>query len=354
MLDLPINLNDEKNIISGYNFAKNSDVIFSEILTHKQYSKILDKTKLSKVFENKDLVSYVNRDFTVKENDIIFSTTHFVEDLFTELKNLKNLKNIKLITHQSDEPITKSLFLKKPECISKWYSTNVDYKNDRLIPLPLGISNNPVKNPMKKDFSNIKINKNPEFKMYINFNVNTNYKERERIYKYFSNKDWVVFDDPNQSLESYIYKLNKYKFILSPWGNGYETHRFWEALYAGSIPITKYHISYGSALNLPAIFVNDYKEITHERLVSYLGQVNTTEINYKKVTMNYWINEISEGDIEDKNIIEKITFSEKKVSKIIDNFHKRNSNESRRKKIYFRLRQIKKILLLKNLIIKII
>ena len=141
---------------------------------------------------------------------------------------------------------------------------------------------------------------------------------------------------------------------MSPWGNGYETHRFWEALYAGSIPITKYHISYSSALNLPAIFVNDYKEITHEKLDSYLEQVNTTKINYEKVTMNYWINEISKGDIEDKNIIEKITFSEKKVSKIIDNFHKINSNESRRKKIYFRLRQIKKILLLKHLIIKII
>ena len=109
MLDLPINLNDEKNIISGYNFAKNSDVIFSEILTHKQYSKILDKTKLSKVFENKDLVSYVNRDFTIKENDIIFTTTHFVEDLFTELKNLKNLKNIKLILfeHHYDDMIEK-------------------------------------------------------------------------------------------------------------------------------------------------------------------------------------------------------------------------------------------------------
>jgi|GEM_PF-2309006 len=354
MMDLPINLNDEKNIISGYNFAKNSNVIFSEILTHQQYSKIIDKTKLSIVFENKDLVSYINREFTLKENDTIFSTTYFVEDLFVQLKNIKNLKNIKLITHQSDEPITKNIFLKKPDCISKWYSTNVDYKNDTLIPLPIGISNNPVKNPMKKDFSNIKINNNPELKMYVNFKINTNYKERERIYKNFSGKDWVVFDKPDQTLDSYLYKLNKYKFILCPWGNGYETHRFWEAIYAGSIPITKHHISNSSAMNLPVIFVNDYKEITHERLLRFIDEINTTEINYEKVTLNYWINEISKGNIKDKNVIEKITMSEKKAFKVIDNFNKKNSKRSNRKKINFRLRQIKKIFLLKIVIINII
>ena len=37
--------------------------------------------------------------------------------------------------------ITKKLFDKKPECISNWFALNVDYRNNSLIPLPLGIAN---------------------------------------------------------------------------------------------------------------------------------------------------------------------------------------------------------------------
>ena len=47
MDDLLINLNEKENIISGFNFAKRSDVIFSEILTHEQYSDISDKKRLN-------------------------------------------------------------------------------------------------------------------------------------------------------------------------------------------------------------------------------------------------------------------------------------------------------------------
>jgi len=341
MDDLLINLNEKENIISGYNFAKRSDVIFSEILTHEQYSDISDKNKLSIVYKNNDLVFYINRDLIIKENDIIFSTTHFVEDLFQELDKIKNLNNIKLITHQSDEPITKNLFNKKPKCISKWYSTNVDYKNENLIPIPLGISNNPVKNPMKKDFSKIKINNDPEMKMYINFQINTNYKEREKIYKKFVNRDWTKVDKPSKSLDIYIKKLNQYKFILCPWGNGYDTHRFWEALYAGSIPITKYHVTYNSAKDLPVIFIDNYKDINLNILKDSLGEINNKKINYEKITLNYWMTEISKDIKKDKNIEVKVFFNQKRVNEFITNFHKKNKKESNKKIILFRLRQIK-------------
>ena len=35
----------------------------------------------------------------------------------------------------------KRLFQKKPSCVSKWYSTNVVHKDNKLISLPLGLAN---------------------------------------------------------------------------------------------------------------------------------------------------------------------------------------------------------------------
>ena len=43
-------------------------------------------------------------------------------------------------------------------------------------------------------------------------------------------------------------------------GNGIDTHRFWETLYLGSIPITKsYYLS--RVKHLSVLFVEDYKDI---------------------------------------------------------------------------------------------
>ena len=47
--------------------------------------------------------------------------------------------------------------------------------------------------------------------------------------------------------------MSKHNFVLAPWGNGIDTHRFWEILYSGSIPVTKKHIIYDSFQNIPRI-----------------------------------------------------------------------------------------------------
>ena len=66
------------------------------------------------------------------------------------------MKNIKLITHWSDETIDKFKFPKKPNSISKWFGVHVNYKNDNLISIPLGLSGNySSKNLTPKYFNNL-------------------------------------------------------------------------------------------------------------------------------------------------------------------------------------------------------
>jgi hypothetical protein len=349
MSSLQINTLQEDKILSGYNFAKKSDIIFSEILTHEQYSKIMDKTYLEIVSTNNDSIFYINKNMNIKENDIIFSTTDFVNELFLLLGSVKELKNLKLITHQSDIAISKKMFSTKPDCISEWYSTNVNYEHKNLHSLPIGISNNPVKNPLKKDFEKIKINNNKELSMYINFQINTNIRERKKIYKIFSNKSWVKIDNPNQSLFNYLKKLSKYNFILAPWGNGYDTHRFWEAIYAGSIPITRDHLAYRSAKNLPVLFIDRYEEITKNTLQLYLDQYHAKQFNFKKMTVDFWMEKISTNINHTLKESKEIHLKDEEAKLFIEKYHSKKKTESKRKKIMFRLRQLSKIIRLEFL-----
>ena len=44
--------------------------------------------------------------------------------------------------------------------------------------------------------------------MYINYQQNTNLKERKKLFDLFKDEEWVDVDDPNLKLEEYVEKLN--------------------------------------------------------------------------------------------------------------------------------------------------
>jgi hypothetical protein len=54
-------------------------------------------------------------------------------------------------------------------------------------------------------------------------------------------------------------------FCCCPMGNGFDTHRFWESLYFGAIPIVKNHPFYDALLyvypNIPMIFIDEWENL---------------------------------------------------------------------------------------------
>ena len=146
---------------------------------------------------------------------------------------------------------------------------------------------------------------NPEkdINLYINFRVNTNFKERKDIHNRFKNEPWVISNSPDLDKITYLNSLSKASFVLCPWGNGVDTHRFWETLYAGSIPVTKKHPTYKSAEDLPALFVNDYKEINYDLLESFMSNLNLNDYNFEKLTKEYWNKKIKKEYIHENNEI---------------------------------------------------
>ena len=254
-------------IINTSKYVSLADFVFSAVVSEKEYiekfkseSSIIQKNK----FESSVFIWFVKNNLKIKNNDIIFCHVELLNSLFSIL-NSSNLENLTLISAQSDISINRRFFSKKPKCITRWFSTNVNFKNENLHPIPLGINNDFISiYPVEYDFQKFIFKQNNEKanSIYSSFNINTRFLHRHFAMKYSKKNKKVIFDINKENKEQFINNLNKHKFILSPWGNGIDTHRVWEALYSNSIPITKDHTVFSSFKTLPIIFVKNYKKIS--------------------------------------------------------------------------------------------
>ena len=276
---------ENQEFLNGQNFSKIADVIFAINVPNKNLSEFnIDDYKI--ISENSEFTGLKLKNLEIKNGDTVFCNSSYLSLFFKYLERLNKITSITLITSQSDFSVTKKVFINKPESVTRWFAVNVAYKDSCLIPIPLGLANNySPKNVRINDLVNFKFEKVKKVnKLYVNLRKSTNYKERENIENIFRNKEWVVIKEPNLSIDDYISDLNKYKFIFCPWGNGFDTHRIWEALYCGSIPITKSHVglSFGS---LPIISFENFNNLSIEKLIT---ESNKKDYNFEPLNLKYW------------------------------------------------------------------
>jgi hypothetical protein len=276
---------ENQEFLNGQNFSKIADVIFAINVPNKNLSEFnIDDYKI--ISKNSEFTGLKIKNLEIKNGDIVFCNSSYLSLFFKYLERLNKITSITLITSQSDFSVTKKVFINRPKSVTRWFAVNVAYKDNCLIPIPLGLANNySPKNIRINDLVNFKFEKVKKVnKLYVNLRQSTNYKERENIENIFRNKEWVVIKEPNLSINDYISDLNKYKFIFCPWGNGFDTHRIWEALYCGSIPITKSHVglSFGS---LPIISFENFNNLSIEKLIT---ESNKKDYNFEPLNLKYW------------------------------------------------------------------
>ena len=90
--------------------------------------------------------------------------------------------------------------------------------------------------------------------------------------------------------ETYIKELKNHKFCLSPPGRGIDTHRAWEALMVGTIPIM-----FSSPLdslfdNLPVVIIKDWSVITPMFLETCYENIHSRIYNFDSLYSSYWKN----------------------------------------------------------------
>ena len=285
----------DNTLITSYAFARNADIVFSEVVSEEEFSEIKPKN-FTPILKQNSTILYKINEFILKENSVIFTSVQLIEELFKLLNKNEEFNNIKIVCSQGDEDFSSKLIIKKPKCVSKVYSINISTKDNSLIPIPIGLSNNySPKNLIDKDFKTTNtsdfFNSKENF-LYINFQENTNRLARDTIYKFFNSKEWAKVDLPNLSLNEYKRNLENSSFVLCPWGNGFDTHRVWESLYSGAIPITINHITYGYLEDLPVIFVDNFENLSKQFLEESIQNLSKNEYNFEKLYMDYWIKEI--------------------------------------------------------------
>lgn len=226
--------------------------------------------------------------FDTEKVNVIFCKTDFLSDLFNYLIQTIQRKKYTLITGMADKEITKYCFDKKPDCIDRWFAVNATYDHPRLYPIPLGIENHKGRSKGKYTnhpwlYSNLERlrDKDKEESVYCNFNQFTNKKARVGAIPKLKEKGIDLTISSFTAYEQYCEEMSECKYVLCPPGNGVDTHRLWEALYMGCIPITLESRIYRD-YDLPIIQVKHWDELNEDLL-------NMDRLyNYKELYMSYW------------------------------------------------------------------
>lgn len=171
---------------------------------------------------------------------LIFVYAHRLSEFLGIVDRLEN--NFILVSHNSDENI-KEKYAQLLECpkLIMWHAQNVMIHHEKLQLLPIGIANSMWPHGSLETLKNIMETLNKQTKprdFYFYFNIRTNGPERIAC-KEQVEKTGLVFEGPQPNFESYLKHLATFKYALCPPGNGIDSHRIWECLYLGVIPIVK-------------------------------------------------------------------------------------------------------------------
>jgi mannosyltransferase OCH1-like enzyme len=256
---------------------------------------VLNIKKFKKIFNNIKTVAWV-RMSTKYVNDID-NFSKFILPTLTE--------PIILITSDGDLSIPSGLNsnttynILNHNMIIKWYTQNYDNTiiHEKLLPIPIGFdlhSKNKNFIEIYNDIRQIPKISTKTFKIFCDSHLSGHNKDRNNMFNLLKNNDNLVFLDKRVSYTDILSLYSKYKFVISPKGNGLDCHRTWEALYMGAIVITctKELKNLFVTHNLPVVVLDDWNDITYENMKIW-DKLYTPLISKcinKIINPEYWIN----------------------------------------------------------------
>jgi hypothetical protein len=131
--------------------------------------------------------------------------------------------------------------------------------------------------------------------VYMNFNISTYPQERQNVFDLFQDKEWVtkgVIENTLEGRTTFLREIKNHTFALCPRGGGVDTHRLWETLYMGSIPIVKKDVALSDFEDLPICFINEWDEVSPEFLYNEKQRILSRDWNMQKLKVSYWIEKI--------------------------------------------------------------
>jgi len=173
--------------------------------------------------------------------------------------------------------------------------------------LPLGITNSCDDSPIHRLLGNeshfLEANSaefsNEYFKstIYVNFTTGNNSAVRNRLLslaREISSLYEVTIQTPDftdSGRVKYLKNLRSQGLVLCPEGNGVDTHRFWETLYMGGVPVvTKNKMMQIFYDKLPVLQLNSWDDLSDISLVERKWWLLTEKTyDFELLSKDYWI-----------------------------------------------------------------
>ena len=231
----------------------------------------------------------------------LFIYTHTLDDFQKCIfPRLDNSIHYDLYLHNSDHAFTdKHIDILNSDYIRKIYAQNLDttITSDKLTLLPIGIANSMWKHgdilEVYKTISQVYRKKKVK-SIYVNINPTT-YFYRKNILDKINEKGHLKVST-NKPYTEYLRELAEHRFCLCIRGNGIDTHRFWESLYLGVIPViinnqttqSNNFVKYLRYLDVPfyEIKEDDLDKMFNKYTQDFFNDVLYSEINTNSTIFN--------------------------------------------------------------------
>jgi hypothetical protein len=262
--------------------------------------------------------------FSNTENRVTYSKTDFIyrggiwrgQRVPSLLSHGKKLRGQALIFGHSDLRIPKSTckLLSSLTGAKRIYGTNLGTVAGMSDVLPLGLTNNSGESHLHDilgDISHFRIandhagdfERKFDFSFYSNFTVQNNIGVRAKLARIVSklpSSYSLRVEEPSMTKEgrvNYLASLRKNNFVLCPEGNGLDTHRLWETLYMGGVPVVTSSEYLNSLYNrLPVVVLDSWKQLlSPSKLEEKWHAAQDFEWDDSLLSQTYWLNKISQG-----------------------------------------------------------
>jgi hypothetical protein len=237
-------------------------------------------------------------------NNIVFCKIDHALKLFENLRLQKN--RIILITGDGDLPCDGYRQRFMPANVIHWFATNVTQAHPRVTALPLGLGS--ARDPVTLSEEQIKIARDralPRNKwLYVNFRPQTNLVLRQPILNHFLGRSilesWITMGKTEIGCGNieFLHNLMIHRFVVCPPGNGVDTHRMWETLAAGAIPVVLRSQAMEPFKEMPVLFVNRYEEVTLEVLKKAADKISPAKMHEPMLQAEFWTRKINAAKLD--------------------------------------------------------
>ena len=238
------------------------------------------------------------------DSTVYFCNTAIKSDFINIYNSIR--EPVVLVTGDSDDTMDENFFQPiisyiESNKIVKWYCQNCTFDHPKIIRMPIGLDYHSSQDihgvhisPVQHDNMLKEIVKHAKpiherlaiCYSTFHFEINRHPDRRDAVNKLPSSL--VVYESTRTERFASYKNQSQFAFVVSPHGNGLDCHRTWEALILGCIPIVKTSGLDPLYKDLPVLIVNDWTEVTQEKLLSTIDYFKTKTFNYDTLQLDYW------------------------------------------------------------------